>query len=396
MNLHGTANGRLTDWVIECTFRDIVWGHNVVDLIRSACLAYFAEVARSVRIEPIKMLRKARLPIACLSDQDMYISANGVHRLLEVSAAAAGIDEFGLLLAERGGLSNLGPVALVVREQETAGLAIEALSRYVHIHNESIRLSIERQDDVVAMVVSETGSRPRAPRQAREMALGTLHRIIGSLFKSDWRPLEVHLARSRPGNRGFYRRFFGCNVIFDADFDAILCSAIDLDRPIPTAHPLMARYVRSRIEEIGMRSKSWSDKVTELVRSLLPNGRCTVERVAEHLGCNRRTIHRHLFESGTSFSEILDAERAALATRLIEDSNRPLAEIAEMLGFSAQSALARWFRGHFGCSLTQWRAGIRLEKSALPTKRGAAGKSRRACKSTRSPVSSRRLNGSAR
>ena len=45
--------------------------------------------------------------------------------------------------------------------------------------------------------------------------------------------------------------------------------------------------------------------------------------------------------------------------RLVEDGNRPLKEIAGLLGFSAQSALARWFRGRFGCSITDWRGGGR-------------------------------------
>jgi AraC-like DNA-binding protein len=29
------------------------------------------------------------------------------------------------------------------------------------------------------------------------------------------------------------------------------------------------------------------------------------------------------------------------------------------LGFSAQSAMARWFRGRFGCTITEWRKGVR-------------------------------------
>jgi AraC-like DNA-binding protein len=342
----------------------------MADLLRSASLTNYAEVARSVGIDPIKMLRMAKLPLACLGDPEMRIPVSGVRRLLEASATAAGVDEFGLLMAERGGLPHLGPVALVVREQATVGLAIEALSRYVHIHNEAVRLSIERQDDVITMTLFMRGRRPRAPHQATEMTLGTLHRIISSLFRGDWRPLEVHLTRSPPRNHGFYRHFFGCNVIFDSDFDGMLCPAIDMDRPIPTADPLIARYLQSRVEAIGIRSENWDDKVSELVRSLMPNGQCTIERVAEHLGCNRRTVHRHLSENGTSFSEILDAQRADLATRLIEDSNRPLAGIAELLGFSAQSAMARWFRGRFGCSLTQWRSGIRPATSAADYPRG--------------------------
>jgi transcriptional regulator GlxA family with amidase domain len=48
-----------------------------------------------------------------------------------------------------------------------------------------------------------------------------------------------------------------------------------------------------------------------------------------------------------TFSAIPDAERADVAMRVIDDGNRPLKEIAGLPGFSAQSALARWFRGRF-------------------------------------------------
>src|SRR5262249_19080142 len=89
------------------------------------------------------------------------------------------------------------------------------------------------------------------------------------------------------------------------------------------------------------------------------SGNCTVDRVAEHLACTRRTIHRRLAAYGTSFSAILDAQRADLVLQLIEDPSRPLAAIAQQLGFSAQSAMARWFRGRFGCSITEWRRGAR-------------------------------------
>ncbi len=328
----------------------------MTDLIRSACLTHYAEVARSVGLDPVEMLRKVRLPVSCLERPDLRIAVAGVRRLLESSAAAAGIDEFGLRMADRGGLSNLGSVALVVREQATIGNAIEALSRFIHIHHEGMRLKIERHEDVVTISITLRGGRPRAPRQSTEMALGSIHRIIGSLFGDDWQPLDVHLGHAPPRNRRYYRSFFRCNVIFNSEIDAILLAARDLDRPIPSAHPLIAHYLRQRVEAIENRSSNWEDKVAELVRSLLPAGECSIERVAGHLACDRRTIHRHLAARGTSFSEILDTERSDLAMRLIEDGERPLKEMAALLGFSAQSAMARWFRARFGCSISQWRS----------------------------------------
>ena len=328
----------------------------MTDLIRGACLTHFTEVARSVGIEPSKMLKKVGLPLSCLRDPDIRIAADGVRRLLEASAAAAGIEDFGLRLAERGGLSNLGPVALVVRDQPTVGAAMEAIARYIHIHNEALRLRIERHDDIVAIAPALLLESQGPTRQSIELLIGVAYRIVRAFLGSGWRPLDVYFAHTAPRNREIYRRFFACNVAFSADYDAILCPVLDLDRPMPAADASMARYAERYIETIAARSPAIDVKARELITALLPTGRCSIEQVAKHLGCDRRTVHRHLAACGTSFSDLLDSQRALLVTRLIEDPSRSLPAVAELLGFSAQSALARWFRGRFDHSITQWRA----------------------------------------
>jgi AraC-like DNA-binding protein len=65
-------------------------------------------------------------------------------------------------------------------------------------------------------------------------------------------------------------------------------------------------------------------------------------------------LHRHLAREGQTFSSIIDAVRAELATRYV--ANRDLTSISDLLGFSARSAFSRWFRSQFGCSVSEWRA----------------------------------------
>ncbi|WP_298254827.1 AraC family transcriptional regulator [Bradyrhizobium sp.] len=348
----------------------------MTDLIRSATLMHYAETARSVGLEPTKMLRKVRLPLACLDDQNMRVAVSSVRRLLEVSAAESGVEDFALRLAGRGSFATLGPVGLVVREQATVRAALEALARFIHIQDEAMRLEFDHGDEIVTIGFLLRG----ATRQSTELALGRVHTIIRLLFSGDWRPVEVCFMHSPPRHRRHHQQFFGCHVAFNAEIDAIRLAASDLDYPIKSANPTMARYLLSRVEAITVRPESWDGKVGELVRSLLPGGRCTIERVAEHLACDRRTVHRRLLDCGISFSAILNEQRAKLVMRLIEDGNRPLAEIAELLGFSAQSAMARWFRGHFGCSITQWRKGVRPTALSVEASRAAIGRSRPARK----------------
>ena len=84
------------------------------------------------------------------------------------------------------------------------------------------------------ITITLRGGIPRPPRQSAEMSIGSLHRIIRSLFGDDWRPLDVFLMHAPPRNRRYYRTFFGCNVTFNAEVNAILLDARDLDRRFQT------------------------------------------------------------------------------------------------------------------------------------------------------------------
>ncbi|MCK7576854.1 MAG: helix-turn-helix domain-containing protein [Chromatiales bacterium] len=86
----------------------------------------------------------------------------------------------------------------------------------------------------------------------------------------------------------------------------------------------------------------------QLVLILLPTGRCSVENVARHLGVDRRTVHRKLERAALTFSGLVNQARLDLSDRYLAHPTRTMAEIADLLGFSGSSALARWHQTQFG------------------------------------------------
>ena len=133
-----------------------------IGLIRSASLTGYAEVARNVGLDPYRMLSEFGLPPRCLKDLDLTIPVDAVRRLLESSAERTGVEHFGLLMAEARRLSNLGPLGLLIREQPTMRLALEASARYGNRLNEALFLTIEEGRDVVVLreelIVGRSGS----------------------------------------------------------------------------------------------------------------------------------------------------------------------------------------------------------------------------------------------
>jgi Arabinose-binding domain of AraC transcription regulator, N-term len=82
----------------------------MLKLVRSASLTDYLEFARSVGLDPSRMLRSVGLSRRCLQNPDFKVPEDAVRELLEMSAASAGIDDFGLRLAEKRTLANLGPL----------------------------------------------------------------------------------------------------------------------------------------------------------------------------------------------------------------------------------------------------------------------------------------------
>ena len=104
--------------------------------IRSATLIGYPELARSIGLDPDRLMRRCGLNPSCLADPDLRVDATAVAKLLETSAAESGVEDFGLRLSTARRLSNLGPFSLVVREETTARRALETLGRYLQLHSE--------------------------------------------------------------------------------------------------------------------------------------------------------------------------------------------------------------------------------------------------------------------
>lgn len=328
----------------------------MTDLVRSACLTSYPEIARSLGLQPVRLLDACGIDRRCLDDSDIKIPTEGLARLLEASAKAAKVEDFGLRLAETRTLSVLGPIGLLVREEATVRDALHALMRYMRLHNEALHIRLKEHQDGQATIAVEIRADRVAPmRQGAELAVGVLYRLLQSLCGQHWRPL-VCFTHDAPRRDDRHRRLFRGRVAFAHDINGIICTTRDLDRTIPSSDPTLARYARQHLEALLARPNATiSDKVRELVALQLASGRCTADRVARQIGVDRRTLHRKLTAEGQTFSTIVEAIRLDIVTRALPSRERPLSTLADVLGFSCLSAFSRWFHWRFKTSPTNLR-----------------------------------------
>jgi AraC-like DNA-binding protein len=334
-------------------------------LVRSATLTDYELVARSVGLDPFRMLRMAELPVSALDDPNMMISGDSVGWLLEESARLSGQEAFGLLLAEKRSLANLGMLALAIREEPTLRAVLQSCVRYMRLHNAGVQLRLDDEGDVTLLHMGVNTRSPGGRRQAIEMGTGVLLRTFRVLGCNSFRPERISFTHERPASLDVHRRVLGTAIDFSQDCNAMVCLGRDLDMPIPAADRKLNREVKQLLDvQLDNFPDEPAQRARQIVRVLLPSGLCSVDRVARRLGMHRRTLNRQLAAEGESVTTIINSVRAELSEEYLANSKRRLYEVAELLGFSSACHFSRWFRGQFGKTPSDWAAHYRESTAA--------------------------------
>jgi AraC-like DNA-binding protein len=324
-------------------------------LVRSQVLTGYATLARAFGLAPELLAKSVGLDLSALADLDARISAKAFAELLERSAQAAKVEDFGLRLAESRRLGILGPVGIVMRGEADLRSALGSLASYLPIHNEALALRLNEDRGVAILTLEVRLLGVTEARHFTELSLGAFFRIMSRFVGQQWKPGRVCFEHAAPADLSTHRRFFGCRVEFQYEFNGIVFAAKDLDTPISLSDAMLAQYAHRYLDAIAQhRDASPGDKVRELVRLWLPSGSCSAEKVARGLGIDRRSVHRYLSQEGESFSSVVTEVRAELASRMLA-GHRPLSEIAELVGFSGSAAFSRWFKQIYDCSPSEWR-----------------------------------------
>lgn len=317
----------------------------MLHLSRSATLDGYARVTRDLGHDPVALVAEVGLPPSCLTDPDLKIPTSAVLELFNLTAERIGAVDFGLRVARTRQFSNLGAVALIMREQPNVRQTLRVLAENIWAQAEGLSITTEESDGMAILSASIAHPAGTPVRQNIELAIAVVVGLLRRFLGPQWAPEMVLFTHRKPARMALHVEIFGRAPVFGQDLNAIVMRSVDLDAEIPEADPGAAAQLTRYLEFVaGHRSADFAEKVKRMVCVLLPDGGARADHVARQLGMDRRTLHRRLARQGTSFSELVQRERSELAQAYIAAGDRSLTEIAGLLGFSCLSAFSRWRR----------------------------------------------------
>lgn len=307
--------------------------------------------------DPGEILLEAGLDPALFEDSDNLIPLSGLGRLLAICVARTGCEVFGLLVGQRAGLHSLGLAGLLARYAPDVGTSLQRLAEYMHLHHGGT-LAVERSAAGTATLSYDIHqSNVPATDQIGDGTLAVLFNILRELCGPDWRPIEVRLARGRPGNPGPYEAFFAAPLRFGAGQNSIVFSSVWLGRRLPELDAELQRLIKRQLDKIEARhGDSFPDQVRGVLRAALLTQHASADEVATLFSMHSRTLNRRLRKFDTSFRELVDEGRYEIARQMLGNTSLDVTEVAVALGYADASAFTRAFRRWSGTTPGAWRA----------------------------------------
>lgn len=325
--------------------------------VRSAAISGYAELARAHGLEPAKLLRQVGLSPGCLRSPDIEIPARKAYRLLEQSAQASGLGDFGLRLAHKRGLSHFGPLGLLVRDEPNLRAALAQIQANMSLHSTCASLDLQEGKERAVVVLTLLADGEPVIRQSTESAIGLLFQMLSNLLGPGWHPIAVQFMHPKGTGDANYRVFFRCPVLFSSNCNAIVMRRTDLDQPMPGSDIGFRRYAWPSTSAHGdpVGAGVTPARVRQIILTALPQGQCSSTHVARLLDIDRRTLHRHLTAHGTRFSDLMTTVRLDLIRQYLDAGHQSMSEIATLLGFNSLSSSSRWARRCLGCAPSSLR-----------------------------------------
>ena len=276
-------------------------------------------------------------------------------RILQLAREVLQCDHLGLLLGKKASLANTGPLRFLVLNAATLRDALESLFHYGRLWYKGLFLSLKEEQGYAGIQMRIDGDAPDKEQLQTAYLVATVS-IMEMVLGKSWHPTLVRISYPKPKSAHLYEKLFGCPVWFGQSQHELLFPQKELDQQRLGHDNQLDDFLRHHLTELRDHKKiDLQIQVSQIIEDLLPSGECSIERVAEYFSVHRFTLYRYLNQQETNFEALVEMTRKNKAGQLLENSDLPILEIAQLLGYEAQGNFSRAFKRWYGVSPSVWR-----------------------------------------
>ena len=305
--------------------------------------------AESLGISADDILANLDISLDLENNKPAYLSLDQTQEIWSQAESLSGHPFFGLRMGQRGRPSYFHAAAYVTMTSTNLKVAFENFTKYMPLVSEGASLQLSYEGDKVWLRFTPKPDSTPFSRHQHESVMALL------LAFSNWMlgdanifPSNVSFVHGAGPDLSEYQKVFGVMPKFSQEFTGIQFPKGILQQSLVESDASLNQVHKEHADQLLAThlDTSWKVKVIQIIVEA-GDFNLNREQVASQLNISTRTLQRRLHEEGSSFLELMDAQRKQKAQYLICDTQKSLKEVALDLGFSESStfyrACHRWF-----------------------------------------------------
>jgi len=241
-----------------------------------------------------------------------------------------------------------GMVGFLIQSRENIDQSLQMLCRYGHMVSPMVEYKYSVRDVALLEMTQNRMWLMKHPEPARHAndflfaaTINTFHALTGRRLV----PLRIELAYEMR-EISEYRKFFGCEVLFNKDANRIIVSKENVSTAILSSDQSMFQLFNSIAadKQSLLATNSTAENLKQLLFMQFKGRIPTIEEAATALHTTARNLQRRLLQERTTFRDIAGATRKEIAFQLMQNPAIKISEVSDILGYSDLTAFRKAFK----------------------------------------------------
>ena len=344
-----------------------------IPLIRVSQLFPFLEFLDQIGSPIEKLLRQVDLPCFNFEQSNSLIPEYSVWLLIEQAAKFEGIEDFGLQVALKTKVEDIGLLGQSLLNSPTLDDILNNFLNQIRWHSSDACFWLRIVEKEAWFCRQGINSISIGSNQVELYTLIYMIKIVQQITGEQWQPTKVYLQMDIMPSLFHNIQLSEVEIYFNQQFTAIAFprDLLQKNRSQFSKNQFLLELC-SDIWNQSIPATDFSGSIAQILESLLPHNITNIDLLAKLTGLSTRSLQRQLAKRETNYSDLLEVVRRQKAIILLKDSKLNLTDIAHQLGYANSANFCRAFKrwtnfspGYFRqqhISSTNWREMTRNQK----------------------------------
>ncbi|MFB2892384.1 helix-turn-helix domain-containing protein [Aerosakkonemataceae cyanobacterium BLCC-F50] len=328
-----------------------------IPLIRASAVLPFVKFLNHIGAPTERYLKQVHLPIVNPENSENLVPLIQTLAFGELVARKEGIENLGMVVAQKSQLSELGNYGGLLCQSLTLYEMLCKIVKLRSMLNSGAKVWLTEDSNYFWLKHQFTIPHHIQADQGQGFALTMYLNVIRLAAGSNWQPDRLYLQGSKSKNKFFLELdcLSNTQIYFHQSHNAFRFSKNLLSKPLIRS---TIPFIYSDAEEnlkLTAPSANLTDSLRQLILLLLPEGHPSLPIAAEASGTSIRTFQRQLEKSNLNYSQLVEQIRFDQAVNLLKDPTNKLIDIAFDLGYTDAANFTRAFKRWTGVSPSQFR-----------------------------------------